>query len=256
MDSGVELKTENEIKIMQKGGAILKFVMDELVAMAKPGVSLKDLDRFAEEKIRKAGGSPSFKKVKDYRWTICACVNDVVVHGIPTEDCLKEGDVIGIDCGVYLEGFHTDSSWSTRVREKKSNTKDEVDEFLRIGQEALQKGIAQVKEGNFIYDISKAIQQTVEGAGYGIVRSLIGHGVGRNLHEEPEVPGFVKKKRENTFKIVRGLVLAVEVIYTMGKPDIVYKGNDGWTIATKDGKMAGLFEATVAVSAHGVFVLT
>ncbi|MBI2617364.1 type I methionyl aminopeptidase [Candidatus Gottesmanbacteria bacterium] len=256
MDGAVELKSEKEIGIMKIGGAILKSVMSELLLMSKPGISLRTLDMHAEKLITESGAIPSFKKVKGYHWSICTCVNDIVVHGIPTDYLLTERDVIGIDCGVYYKGFHTDSSWSVRVRNDNSRPKDEVDTFLAIGEVALRKGIAKVKEGNFIYDISKAIQEEVESHGYGVVRSLIGHGVGRNLHEEPEVPGYVKGEREKTPKITPGLVLAIEVIYTMGKPDVVYKGSDEWTIVTKDGKMAGLFEATVAQTAHGALVLT
>lgn len=256
MNAGIDFKSDEEIKIMQRGGAILHSVMVDLVGMAAPGVTLKELDKYAQENIVKSGGSPSFKRVKGYHWSICACVNEVVVHGIPTDYRLEDGDVVGIDCGVFFEGFHTDSSWSVRVRRDTRGETDEVDEFLATGETALRKGIEKVRIGSCMYDVSKAIQDTVEGKRYNIVRSLIGHGIGRNLHEEPEVPGFVTKKRENTPKIVPGMVLAVEVIYTMGKPEVDYRGKDGWTIVTRDGKIAGLFEATVAVTAHGPVVLT
>jgi methionyl aminopeptidase len=252
----ISLKTEEEIQIMKKGGKILSTVMDILIKSAKPGVKLIDLDLIAEEEIRKRGAEPSFLKVPGYEYSICACVNEVIVHGIPDEYVIKEGDVVGIDCGVYLDGFHTDSSWTIRVPIAGKTKKDEIDIFLDVGKEALYNGIAQVKEGNYIYDVSSAIEKTIKKAGYSIARELIGHGVGKELHEDPEVPGIAPKNRLKTPKITRGLVIAVEVIYMMGKPAIAYRENDEWTIVTKDGTLSGLFEATVAVSSHGSLVLT
>lgn len=260
----IDLKTPREIVLMQKGGKILHGILLKLLDVAKPGVKLQDLDKLAEKLILESGGKPSFKMVKGYKWSICACVNDVVVHGIPNEYILKEADVLGIDCGIFLDGFHTDHAWTKKIKNEKSlpaqagkiKNEDEIDRFLSVGEVALNKAINQTKPGNFIYDISKAIQDIIEGAGYSIVRSLVGHGVGRNLHEAPEVPGFVQGKRESSPKIIPGMVLAIEIIYNLGSPDIVYKGGDEWTIFTKDGKISGLFEVTVGVSSHGSIVLT
>ncbi len=249
----IHLKTVEEIEKMKKGGKILHDVLRILVEEAKPGVSLISLDQMAEKLIVERGGTSSFKRVKGYHWTICSCVNDVVVHGIPDEYKIKTGDIVGIDCGVYYEGFHTDAAWTVSV----GNNDSKVKKFLDTGEAAFRKAISQVKLGNYIYDISRAIQDTVEKeGGYGVSRTLVGHGVGRQLHEEPEVPGYVSNHRESTSKLVPGLVIAIEVIYNMGSPDVVYKGNDGWTIVTKDGKISGLFEATVAVTSHGCVVLT
>lgn len=248
----IELKTQQDIVTMHEGGRILKKVLKAILNKAHAGVQLKDLDRLAEKLILSFGGKPSFKMVDDYRWSICACVNEVVVHGIPADYVLKKGDVVGFDCGVYYQDFHTDSAWTIKIK----NENDEIEQFLHTGEKALQEAIAQVKPGNYIYDISNAIQKRVEAAGFSVVRTLVGHGIGRKLHEEPEVPGYVKDKRRNTPKIVQGMVLAIEVIYNMGTPEVIYKGNDGWTIATRDGKISGLFEATVAATAHGVLVLT
>jgi methionyl aminopeptidase len=240
---------------MKQGGKILSEVMDELLDQVKPGAILADLDKLAETEIVRYGARPSFKRVKDYRWSICSCVNDVVVHGIPKDYTLKIDDVVGIDCGVYYRGFHTDAAWTVRVKETKEG-KDEIDLFLDVGKEALSQAIRKVRIGNYIHDISSVIQREVEKSGYSVVRSLVGHGVGRNLHEDPEIPGFVKGARGKTPRITEGMVLAIEIIYNMGNPEVIYQGNDGWTIVTKDGKISGLFEATVASTSHGCLVLT
>ena len=250
----IDYKKDNEIKIMQEGGLILTEIMNLLLDRARVGVSMIELDRLAEKEIIQRGGEPSFKKVPGYKWSICACVNEVVVHGIPDNYQIKAGDAVGIDCGVYYNGFHTDASWTVRVG---SGSQDgALDRFLASGRKALTSALKEVVPGNYIYDVSKAIQTEVESAGYSVVKSLIGHGVGRSLHEEPEIPGFTRGQREDTVMIKPGLVAAVEVIYNMGGADVVYKGNDGWTIKTKDDKISGLFEATVGVSNHGVLLLT
>lgn len=266
----IHLKTPTEIDIMRRGGKILRRVLLTLLTRAKPGVSLLDLDKLAESMILSVGAEPSFKHVKGYKWTICACVNDVVVHGIPTGYCLKTGDKLGIDCGVYYDGFHTDAAWTIKIKNvtasagsrnggeklKNKNENNEVDRFLAVGEKALSSAIKQVKVGNYIYDISKAIQENVEKNGYSTVKNLVGHGIGRDLHEAPEVPCFVKNKREKTAKISPGMALAIEVIYNMGEDEVRHKGSDGWTIATKDGKISGLFEATVVATPHGCLILT
>lgn len=258
----IEIKTPEEISIMKEGGKMLEIALETTIAAVKPGITLLELDKIAEKTIKDLGGESSFKKVRDYRWTICACVNDVVVHGIPTDQKINSGDVVGIDCGVYFKGFHTDSAWTVKVPGPAVSflelgvTEKEVDKFLLSGQQALKTAIKEVKVGNHIYDISQKIQNIIEKNGYSVVRTLVGHGVGRELHQDPEVPGFISLKREKTPVIKEGMVLAVEVIYNMGNPEVVYRGNDGWTIVTEDGKIAGLFEATVAATPHGALVLT
>lgn len=258
----IYIKSKDEIEIMKIGGSILRDTLKETLERATVGITLLELDQYAEKLIRKSGAVPSFPKVPGYKWTICSCINDVVVHGIPTDYSLREGDVVGIDCGVYYKGYHTDSAWTKFLPFKKPQSKKHADEelekmkFLSTGEKALKKAIEKMRIGNYIYDISKAIQDTVETAGYSVVRTLVGHGVGRKLHEDPEVPGYVKEDRLDTLQIQDGMVLALEVIYNFGCPEVVYKGNDGWTIATKDGTMSGLFESTVAAMPHGCIVLT
>jgi methionyl aminopeptidase len=254
----IHLKTEKEIEIMRIGGKILAEVLGEVMKNVKVGVSELELDQMAEKLILEKGGEPGFKKVEGYGNTICISTNDVVVHGIPTKYRLKEGDKVGIDCGVYYKGFHTDMAQTTKVKSQNSKIKslDEVDKFLEIGEEAMWEGIKAAKLGNRIGDISKTIQEIVEGQGYSVVRSLIGHGVGRELHEDPEVPGFLSGSILRTPLLKEGMVIAVEVIYNMGKSEVVYGNKDGWTIKTKDGSLSGLFERTIAITCNGPVVVT
>lgn len=256
----VDKKTPEEIASMAQGGKILSDTMKILLSHAKPGVSELVLDQMAEELIQKKGGEPGFQKVKGYRHTICSSTNDVVVHGVPSSYTLKQGDIFGIDCGVYYHGFHTDMSETLRVSAKNAKRKtqntDEIDTFLEAGKKALEEAIKVAQPGNRIGHISKTIQDIIEGGGYSAVRSLVGHGVGKQLHEEPEVPGYLTGSIEDTLLLEEGMVLAIEVIYNMGKPDVSYANDDGWTIKTADGSVSGVFEKTVAITKNGPKVLT
>lgn len=251
----IKIKTPQQVEIMQHGGKILSEVMWQLVKAAKPGVSEIELDRLAERLIKEKGGESGFKKVDNYNYSICVSVNDVCAHGIPTENKLKEGDVLGIDAGVYYKGFHTDMSETIRVRGSESS-KDEKDKFIEIGKKALNAAIKKAKVGSHIGDISKTIQQMVEKeAGYSVVRTLVGHGVGRELHEDPQVPGYLKGDIHLTPVLKEGMTIAIEVIYNMGEPDLVLD-KDGWSLKTKDGSTSGLFERSVAITRKGPLVLT
>lgn len=244
----IHIKTPQEINIMQEGGNILSETLWEVIRNVKPGVSELELDSLAEKLILQKGGEPGFKKVEGYKHTICISVNDVVVHGIPTENKLKEGDIVGIDCGVFYKGFHTDMSESVIAGKADPGVQD----FLRTGKTALNEAIKQAKTGNHIGDISKTIMDIVEVKdGYSVVRTLIGHGVGRELHEDPGVPGRIIGKTENTPLLKEGLVIAIEVIYNMGHHELVLANDDGWTLKTKDGSLSGLFERTVAIVDDG-----
>lgn len=252
----IHIKNPKEIASMQKGGKILAETVFEVMRYAKPGVTELELDALAEKLIRSQGAEPGFKKVPGYNHAICISTNDVVVHGIPTEYVLKEGDVVGVDCGVYFDSFHTDMS-ETVIIGGPSTVNTEVANFVDTGKKALELAIEQVKPGNHIGHISKTIQMIIEGAGFSVVRELIGHGVGRDLHEEPEVPGYLKGKIEKTPLLKEGMVIAVEIIYNMGEKEVVYAGkNDDWTIVTADGSISGLFERTVAVTKTGHIILT
>lgn len=248
----INIKTPEQIEIMKTGGKMLSETMWELVAHVKPGVSEIELDTMAEKLIVEKGGEPGFKRVDGYKHTICVSTNDAVVHGIPTQYKLKEGDLIGIDCGVFYKGFHTDMSETVTVGVSKDKN---VQEFLEVGKNALNLAIKQAKNGNFVGDISKTIEDIVEGKGYSVVESLVGHGVGQELHEEPEVPGYLIGQIKHTPKLVEGMVIAVEVIYNMGGPDLIL-AEDGWTLKTKDGRLAGLYERTIAITKNEPLILT
>lgn len=245
----INIKTPVEIATMALGGEILADTMAKVLEKAQPGVSTLELDKFAEDLIIKAGGRPSFKMEKGYFYTTCMCVNDVVVHGIPSVELLKNGDLLGVDLGVFYKGWHTDGSWSKIVG-------GDTNKFLQTGELALKKAIEKGKIGNHIGDISKTIQEIVEGGGYSCVKQLVGHGVGKLLHEDPEIPCYLRGEIQNTALITEGMVLAVEIIYNEGKSAVVYKNDDGWSIATRDGSNSGLFEHTVAITTHGPVILT
>ncbi|HYK08553.1 MAG TPA: type I methionyl aminopeptidase [Candidatus Eisenbacteria bacterium] len=252
----IHIKTPQELEAMKKGGKILSSTMWEVLKHVKPGVTELEIDALAEKHILSMGGKPGFKAVRGYHHTICASTNDVVVHGIPTSYALRSGDVFGIDCGVLFDGFHTDMAETVIVGGEEKASK-EVVQFLKTGKKALEEALAQVKPGNRIGHISQVIQQIVEkDGGYGVTRELIGHGVGKKLHEDPPVPGYLSRRLEKTPLLVEGMVIAVEVIYNMGKKEIAFAGTDDWTIKSRDGSLSGLFERTVAVTATGHRILT
>ncbi|MEK7060968.1 MAG: type I methionyl aminopeptidase [Patescibacteria group bacterium] len=255
----ISIKTEKEIQVMAEGGKILAGVVWKVLENAKPGVSEVELDKLAEKLILEKGGYPGFKKVNGYKNAICISTNEVVVHGIPTAYKLKEGDVIGIDCGVYYKGLHTDMSETICVSAKGGSASGgqslETDKFLETGKKALNEAIKVAKAGNRVGHISKTIQDVVEGAGYSVVQSLVGHGVGKNLHEEPEVPGFLSLPIEETPILKKGMTIAVEVIYNMGGHEVVL-GSDNWTIITEDKSISGVFERSIAITDKDPLILT
>lgn len=257
----IDIKTLEQIKVMQEGGKILAEVLQEVLENVRPDVTELEIDALANRLIREKGAEPAFKKVKGYNHATCISTNNVVVHGIPSDRKLRIGDVVGIDCGVFYKGLYTDMSETRRVstvnkQQKTNNKKDEIDRFLETGKRALEEAIKVAKAGNRIGHISKTIQEIVEGQGYSVVRSLIGHGVGKKLHEDPEVPGFLNKKIEKTPLLKEGMTIAVEVIYNMGGFEVSYSNNDGWTIITSDGSISGLFERTIAIIENKPLILT
>ncbi len=256
----IQIKTSAEIKKMEEGGEILGDVLSQVLKKVEEGVSELELDQFAQEQILKKGAYPAFKKVEGYRHSLCIATNEVVVHGVPTDCRFKNGDVVGIDCGVYYKGFYTDMSEtvsvSTNNKQQTTNNKDGIDRFLETGKSALDEAIGQAVAGKRVGNISQTIQNIIEGQGYSVVKSLIGHGVGRALHEEPEVPGYLAGNIKDTPLLEKGMTIAIEVIYNMGKDEVVYKNKDGWTISTKDRSISGLFERTVAIMANGPKILT
>lgn len=249
----IYIKKPEEVKLMLAAGKILGDVLEEVVSSVAPGVTELKLDTLAQNLILKHGAEPGFRRVLGYKHTICVSTNDVVVHGIPGNRVLKDGDIIGIDCGVYLNGFHTDMAESVRVGGARG---DQIDKFLEIGKQAMFEAISKAKDGNRVGDISKAMQARIEGGGYSIVRNLVGHGIGKDLHEDPEIPGHLEGKIEDTPKLVENMTIAIEAIYNMGKKGVVYDGGDDWTIVTKDNSLSGLFERSVLVTKGGPQLIT
>lgn len=261
----ITYKTDEEIELMRQSGKILTDVFKKTIERVAPGITTLELDNYARELIKEFGASPSFETVDNYKFVSCTCLNDCVVHGIPTNYKLKAGDILGLDMGILWKGWHSDASWSiivgeNSVRQKDSETVRQYEKrrkFLDIGEEALREAIKVTRDGNYIWDIGEVIERIVERkGGYHVVHSLTGHGIGRELHEEPFVPGFPEGKREKSPKIQKGMVLAIEVIYGEKSGKIWYGNSDGWTINIQDGSDAGLFEVTVAITAKGPEILT
>ncbi len=251
----VKVKNKQELELMKRSGQIagqaLKLAMDSI----RVGVSGLEVDEIVKAEIYRLGGDLSYKTVPGYKWATCVTVNEQVVHGIPTERKFKEGDLVSVDLAVMFKGWHTDCAWSKLVKSEKGKgeSEDETEKFLKIGEEALDLAIKQAVEGNHIGDISAAIQTHIETAGYSVVRSLVGHGVGATLHEDPEVPGYGKAETGSELKM--GMTLAIEVIYTKGHYEVILE-KDGWTVSTADGSLGGLFEMTIVVGEKQAQVLT
>lgn len=247
-----------KIQNMTQAGKILGEVLEEVMAFIKPGVTEREIDALADRLISEKGGEVGFKKVPGYHHATCISTNDVVVHGIPTDRVIVAGDVVGVDCGVYLNGFHTDMAETKLVLDLRSKIKDlrSKQEFLETGKKACFAGIKQAKSGNRVGDISAVIQAIVEGEGYSVVRSLVGHGVGKDLHEHPEIPGYLDKPIDKTPMLTVGMTIAVEVIYNMGGQEVVYTEGDEWTILSEDGSLSGLFERTILITEQGPKLIT
>lgn len=247
----IKLKTNKEIKTMAEGGKKLGRVKKKLKEAIDAGVCADEIEKKALKLIDAEGGKPSFTMVKGYSWATCVNVNDGVVHGVPKKKIVfKNGDIVSVDAGFFYKGFHTDTSFSVAIKPNQETSK-----FLDVGKISLERAIKQAKPGKRIYDVSYAMQRSIENAGYSPIKALVGHGIGKSLHEAPQIPCFVSGKKEDSPEISAGMVLAIEAMYVEGKPDVKL-APDGWTIKTQDGKMAGLFEETVAVGDNGPRVLT
>ena len=240
----IYLKTRDEIELMRESALMVSRTLALIAKEVKPGVEPIKLDKLAEEFIRDNGAIPAFKgyghKSNPFPATLCISINEAVVHGIPTNKPLKEGDIISVDCGVKKNGYYGDHAYTFAVGE----IKPEVQKLIDVTKESLLLGIEQMVTGNRIGDISFAIQQHAEKNGFGVVRELVGHGLGKNLHEEPEVPNY--GKRGNGPKLTEGMVLAIEPMINLGTKNIKQL-NDGWTIITSDGKPSAHFEHDVAI---------
>lgn len=236
----MKLRTEEEITLIRKSSLLVGKTLAEVARHIRPGVQTIQLDRIAEEFIRDHGAKPGFKGYNGFPYTLCISVNEHVVHGFPSERQLKDGDIVSIDCGTYMNGFYGDSAYTFEV--------GEVDEKVRLllkrTKESLYKGIEKAIAGNRIGDIGFAIQSYVEGHGYSVVRDLVGHGLGENLHEKPEVPNF--GRRGTGVKLMEGMVLAIEPMINLGRKQVVQE-SDGWTFRTVDNKPSAHYEHDVVV---------
>lgn len=245
----IKLKTNKEIDLIRESSKILKQAHKIIGENIKPGITTSDLNKIVEEFIISQGAKPSFKGYQGFPASICASPNEQVVHGIPNDKPLKEGDILSVDIGVYKNGYHSDAARTYPVGEVSTDLKN----LIAAAKQAFYEGLKDIKTGNTIGDISNNIQKYIEKKGYGLVKVLVGHGIGSNLHEEPAVPNFGNRSMGE--KIQEGMVLAIEPMINLGTGDVEFK-SDGWTCVTKDGKPSAHYENTVAFTNKGVEILT
>ncbi len=246
----VYYKTNDEIELIRKSCLLVSATLAEVANFLKPGVTTLQADILAEKFIRDNGALPSFKNYKGFPFTCCISVNDAVVHGFPNNEALQEGDIVSVDVGAFMNGYHGDSAYTFAL----GTLADDAKQLLRVTKESLYKGVEKAIVGNRVGDISYAVQEHTERKyGYGVVRELVGHGLGRQLHEDPQVPNY--GKRGTGLKMKEGLVIAIEPMINMGKKEVYYE-DDGWTVKTKDGKPAAHYEHTVCVQKNKPDILS
>ncbi|MGE5445823.1 MAG: type I methionyl aminopeptidase [Ignavibacteriales bacterium] len=248
------LKSAEEIDKMRAASQVVVGVLERLKEEAKAGVSTWDLDRIAEELSRREGATPAFKGYRGYPASVCFAINDEVVHGIPSRNkILKDGDILSLDFGAYLDGFYGDSAITVPVGKASAL----AERLLRVTRDSLYKGIEMARPGNRLFDISRAIQSCVDNEGFSVVRAFVGHGIGRKLHEDPQVPNFVPENGNwgKGIKLKAGMVIAIEPMVNVGRPDVRVL-SDGWTAVTVDGTLSAHFEHTVAILEEGPRILT
>lgn len=245
----VYFKTTEEIELMRENAVLVSKTLAEVGKYIDEGVTTATLDKIAEEYIRDHGAVPGFKDYNGYPATLCVSINEQVVHGIPSEIVLKEGDIVSIDCGTIKNGFYGDSAFTFEV----GNVNEETKKLLKVTKESLYIGIEKSRVGNRVGDISCAIQDYVEKFGYSVVRELVGHGLGKHLHEEPQIPNY--GRRGTGMMLREGMVLCIEPMINLGKKNI-YQEKDGWTIRTADRKPSAHFELTVAIMKDSTEVLS
>jgi methionyl aminopeptidase len=234
-------KTEEEIELLKASNELVSKTLGEVAKRIRPGVTTKELDKIAEEYIQDHGAKPGFKGYQGFPNVLCTSVNNQVVHGIPNDQPLKEGDIVSIDCGVLLNEYYGDSAYTFKI----GTVSEAIDKLLEITKASLYMGIEQAIEGNRVGDIGYAIQNYCEAQGFSVVREMVGHGLGKSLHESPEIPNYGKRGRGS--KLKRGLVICIEPMINLGRKDIVQE-KDGWTIRTFDKKPSAHYELAVAVN--------
>lgn len=245
----VILKLPEEIEKARASNHIVAEVLNKLRDKVKPGISTSELDKFAEEVTRKRGAKPAFKGYRGYPYSLCTSINEEVVHGMPSERLLKEGDIIGLDFGVYYKGFYGDAAITLPV----GKISLDAQKLINVTERSLYTGIEQIKVGKRLGDISAAVQMTVEEAGFSIVRDFVGHGIGRNLHEDPQIPNYGKKGRGIELK--SGMIFAIEPMVNQGDYKVKILP-DGWTVVTEDGKLSAHFEHSVVITDNGPDILS
>ncbi|TAH69134.1 MAG: type I methionyl aminopeptidase [Anaerolineaceae bacterium] len=246
----ISIKSDREIELMQESGKILAKVLEELESYVRPGISTLDIDKKCYDIIKSYGCIPSFLDYNGFPASLCISVNDEVVHGIPDKDhILREGDIVSLDCGVIYEGYHSDAARTVPVGE----ITNEAKKLIEVTKQSFYEGIKHAKEGKHLHDISEAIQRYVESFGFSVVRDLVGHGIGRNLHEEPQVPNF--KQRNRGPKLVSGMTLAIEPMVNAGRYDVYWMDND-WTVVTEDGSLSAHYENTILITDGEPRILT
>jgi methionyl aminopeptidase len=243
------LKSHDEIEKMRRSGAIVAEVLTELRGMVKPGVRTIDLDKRSEELTRKKGANPAFKGYRGFPFSLCASINSEVVHGMPSDRFLKEGDIISLDFGICYEGYYGDAAITVPV----GQVSDKSRKLINVTEEALYQAIDKARVGNRLGDISSEVQRHVEAFGFSVVRDYVGHGIGRQLHEDPQIPNFGKKGRG--VELRPGMVFAIEPMVNEGSYDVRVL-QDGWTVVTEDGRLSAHFEHTVAITENGPEILS
>ena len=242
------LKSVGEIDLMDQANRIVHQVLDGIADRVRPGVTTLDLDRFAEQMVRDAGAAPAFLNYRGFLATLCTSINDVIVHGIPNETPLKEGDIIGVDCGVLYKGYYGDAARTFAI----GSVSEHANQLMTVTREALELAVDQVRPGNHLSDIGHAVQSHVEKYDFSVVREFVGHGIGVSLHEDPQVPNFGSPGRG--IQLEPGLVIAIEPMVNAGRAG-VRVDSDGWTARTEDGELSAHFEYSVAVTDNGARVL-
>ncbi len=243
------LKTPQEIAMMREGNRILALLFENLTSLIQPGITTADLDKEAELFIRSHGALPAFKGYRGYPATLCTSINDEVIHGIPGPRTLKAGDIISIDVGAFHDGFYSDAAKTFTV----GKVSKKAQRLMDITEKALHEGISQAVTGNHLYDISAAIQMVVESAGFSVVREFVGHGIGRALHEDPQIPNF--GKRGTGLPLQEGMTFAIEPMVNEGSWKVHIR-DDGWTAVTADGSLSAHFEHSIAITASGPMILS
>ncbi len=246
----VSIKTAREIELMREAGRLLEIVHDELAKMIKPGISTWEIDRKGEEIIRSFGCIPNFLHYNGYPASICVSVNDEVVHGIPSKKrILQEGDIVSLDAGLIYKGYHSDAARTHAVGEISAEAK----KLIEVTRQSFFEGMKYAKAGNHLNDISKAIGAYAQSFGYGVVRDLVGHGIGTSLHEDPQIPNFAQRRRG--IRLVPGMTLAIEPMINIGRPDVCWLDDD-WTVVTDDGTLSAHYENTILITEGEPEILT